>query len=46
MVFILFLHKLDKTKSFKALSAAIPCNLPTVFNIKSPYLDRRIGTIL
>ena len=40
MVFILSLHKLDMTKYFKSLSAAVPCNLPTVLNIKSSYLCR------
>lgn len=40
MVSILYIHKLDITKYFKALSAAIPCNLHTVLNIKSPYLCR------
>lgn len=40
MVFILSLYKLDMTKYFKSLSAAIPCNLPTVLNITSSYLCR------
>ena len=41
MVYILYLHKLDMSKCLKAPSAAMPCNLPTVLPIKSPYLWRQ-----
>lgn len=40
MVFVFYLHKLDGTKYFKALSASIPCNLPTDLNTKIPLLCR------
>ena len=39
-VYVLYLRKLDMTKCFKAPSAAMPCNLPTVLTIKSRYLWR------
>lgn len=40
MGFVFYLHKLDGTKYFKVLSAAIPCNLPTDLNTEIPLLCR------